>query len=241
MRLVFFVVCLALVLAFVFNRSGDPLPWTTDTAAEESQKRPFAVQLLDGRAGRTDRIELADSRVDSAILSALSPDDQWLQTLILDAGVVDDQGVAAIARLPSLMHLRLRESPLTDEGLRLLGECRSIRILNLPKCAATAEGIRALSALPKLRNLRVGGPHFGADAAEAIASLLTLRQVHLIGIPIDDAGLRQIASLPKLQSLYVDDGNVSQAGWDWLLETSPGLHIHVNQQHIDREQKEHLP
>ncbi|MEL6106072.1 MAG: hypothetical protein AAFU85_08550 [Planctomycetota bacterium] len=240
MRVFFFVAGVVLALAFAFKRSSDVQP-ASDPPELLSVERSFAEQLADGRAGRTDRIELVDTQLDAASVSALSADDDWLETLILDAGVVADEGAATIATLPSLIHLRLRESPLTDEGLRLLGECRSIRILNLPQCAATSEGIRALSKLPSLRSLRLGGPRFDADAAQAIAALVSLRQIHLIGVPIDDAGLRAIANLPKLQSLYVDDGKVSEAGWDWLLDTYPGLHIHVNQQHIDREQKEHAP
>ncbi|MEO1525835.1 MAG: hypothetical protein AAFX06_10385 [Planctomycetota bacterium] len=212
---------------------------TADTESPSVEESGFEEQLTVGRLGAADRIEIARSTIRDEDLDALSVDDVWLETLIVDSGVVGDRGAAAIVRLPSLIHLRLRESPLTDDGMRLLATCESLRVLNLPQCGATAEGVRALSELPKLRNLRIGGTALGRDTAAALASIKTLRQIHLIGVPIDDEGLKLVANLPNLESLYVDDGSVSPAGWDWLFETYPDLHVHVNQQHLDRQQDHH--
>ncbi|QDV42924.1 Leucine Rich repeats (2 copies) [Stieleria neptunia] len=199
----------------------------------------FADQLARGRSGDADRIELSQTPIDDRALEELTDADEWLEVLQLDAGVVNDAGLESIAALPQLWHLRLRHSPVTDRGLKTIARCRSIQILNLPHCDATAVGVAELAALPELRNLRLGGVHLGADTAASVAGVESLRNVHLIGVPIDDQGLRQIASLPKLRSLYLDDSAVTQSGWDWLFETHPGLHVHVNQKHLDRVNQDH--
>ncbi|MCS7468250.1 hypothetical protein NZK35_16485 [Stieleria sp. ICT_E10.1] len=199
----------------------------------------FAGQLARGRSGQSDRIELSQTPIDDSQLKAFTSGDDWLEVLQLDAGVIGDEGIESIAALTQLWHLRLRNSPVTDRGLKTIARCPSIQILNLPHCDATADGVAELAALPDLRNLRLGGARLGSDTAASVAGIKSLRNVHLIGVPIDDQGLRQIASLPKLQSLYLDDSAVTQSGWDWLFETHPRLHVHVNQQHLDRVNQNH--
>ena len=194
----------------------------------------LASQIAAGRAGGRASIELFRTKVTDEEIELLSPDDRWLETLLLDAGELTDRAMATIAELPSLTHLRLRNSPITDAGFRELAGCESIRILNVPQCQATAEGIAALGSLPSLTHLRLGGDGLEADTAASVASIETLKQIHLIGIPIDDEGLRQIAGLPRLESLYVDDSKVTPEGWEWLFETHPEVHVHVNQRHLDR-------
>jgi hypothetical protein len=210
----------------------------TKELAPESEAT-IAQQITLGRAGQLDRIELLETGADDAMLEMLTAEDDWLDALVLDEGVISDRGVDAIARLPNLFHLRLRNSPISDQGLERLSACESIQILNLPQCQATADGIASLAVLPDLRNLRLGGNQLTSATAKSIAMIKSLRNVHLISVPIDDEGLRQIASLPKLQSLYLDDSDVTSAGWDWLFEKHPDLHLHVNQQHVDRDHSDH--
>ena len=218
--------------------SGDGQPGSVAAPAQHPELS-FPDQLALGRSGQSEQIELLHNPVEDATLELLSADDDWLGTLILDAGTITDRGAQSIAQLPQLWHLRLRQSPLTDLGLGRIADCRSIQILNLPQCDASAQGVAKLAELSQLHNLRLGGPNLGAETADAIASIQSLRNIHLIGVPINDEGLRQIASLPKLQSLYLDDSAVSPQGWDWLFETHPDLHVHVNQKHLDRDPQDH--
>lgn len=200
---------------------------------------PFEDQLARGRRGEGTRINVAKQVVTDAMLSALTPEDTWLKWVYLDAGMVSDEGIASIAQLSSLTHLRLRNSPISDLGIEHLLNCPSLQVLNLPQCDVTAEGIARLAKLPNLWSLRLGGDRLDANVASSLSQLRGLRSVHLIGVPIDDAGIRLIAALPTLESLYIDDSNVSQAGWEWLFESHPDLHVHVNQQHLDRDPSGH--
>ena len=213
----------------------DDHPLVYETFEEPTLK----TLVANGRAGKTDTLLLERRKVDDSKIKVLSEDDDWIKTLQFDAGVISDSGVAVIATLPSLRHLRLRHSPVTDAGLKRLSRCRSLQILNLPHCQATAQGIAELASLPSMINLRLGGNTLGPETAQAISSIKTLRHLHLIGVPIDDQGLEQIALLPELESLYVDDAEVSSEGWDWLFENHSELHVHVNQNHLDRDPGNH--
>ncbi|EMB13932.1 leucine-rich repeat domain-containing protein [Rhodopirellula europaea] len=162
-----------------------------------------------------------------------------LDTVLIDEGVITDEGIATIAKIPELRHLRLRLSPITDEGLKPLLERKSIWFLNLPHSRLTEKGIRSLSALPKLRQLRVGSTLLGNDIGRALLEVKSLRGLHLIGVPLSDEGLKVIVQLPHLESLYLDDAAITESGWDWLFQNHPQLHVHINQRHHDRDPQHH--
>jgi hypothetical protein len=61
----------------------------------------------------------------------------------------------------------------------------------------------------------------------------------LINVPIDDQGLAAFYDTQNLQSLYLDDTDVTDAGLVKLLERLPNLHLHINQNHIDRDPNKH--
>lgn len=233
------VYCIVVLVAGVITGCGGSEQIAGDLATPSESEPAISQQISAGRSGKRDRIELLETVADDTMLEPLSDQDDWVGVLILDKGVVTDAGIDSIARLPKLWHLRLRESPITDQGLQQIAQCSSIQILNLPQCDASAAGIAELAELPDLRNIRIGGSKLGASTAKSLSLIKSLRSVHLIGVPVDDQGLRQIVSLPKLQSLYLDDCAVSPSGWDWLLETYPDLHLHVNQRHLDRDHGHH--
>lgn len=195
---------------------------------------PFAAQVQAVREGRADRIEAIEK---------LSPAD-WeslrglpgLRVLLLQRGVADDAEAEILATLPDLGRLVLRQSPLSDAGVAALARCRSLADLNLPQATCTAAGIASLAELPKLKNLRLGGPNLAGPAvARAIATFPVLESLHLIDIAIGDEGLDALADLKTLGNLYLDGAGVSDAAWERYFEARPGVHVHVDQSHHDRD------
>ena len=77
------------------------------------------------------------------------------------------------------------------------------------------------------------------DLSRAVATLSPLRVVHLINVPVTDEGLKELSKLPHLESLYLDGPRVTEAGWEWLFENHPELHVHINQRHHDRDPRHH--
>ncbi|MGI9472420.1 MAG: hypothetical protein ACR2NZ_12845 [Rubripirellula sp.] len=190
------------------------------------------------RQGRSDKFH-ANFEVDDALVLTRLGEMDWIETLILDQGSVGDRSAEVIATLPNLQHLRLRLSPIGDEGLRDLSNCKTLWYLNLPHSVCTTKGVESLASLPKLRQLRLGSKYLGNDVTRAIATVPSLRGVHLIGIPVTDEGLKTLAAMPHLESLYLDDSAVTEAGWEWLFREHPHMHVHVNQSHHDRDPKAH--
>lgn len=167
----------------------------------------------------------------------------WLETLIIDKGILTDRSIERLPSFKNLRHLRLRLSPITDEGMKSISNVKSLWYLNLPHAKCSSKGVAYLQALPSLRQLRLGSSELSNGVAEQIATLHSLRSLHLIGVPIDDDGLKLIAALPNLQSLYLDDSKVTEDGWEWLFNKASHLHVHVNQNHHDRDAQshDHLP
>ncbi|MEX0689202.1 MAG: hypothetical protein WD072_11110 [Pirellulales bacterium] len=219
----------ALVAAVSLGCSGPPPK--PDGSREPP---PFAEQVRAVRAGRADRIEAADP---------LGPDD-WeslcglagLRVLVLERGVAGDDEAEILATLPDVERLVLRRSPLSDAGLAALAACQSLEDLNVPQAACTAAGIERLSTLANLKSLRLGGPKLaGPEVARALAPLPGLRSLHLIDVAIGDEGLDALAELSMLRNLYLDGAGVSDAAWGRYFERHPGVHVHVDQAHHDRD------
>ena len=206
----------------------------TDSATDAKATPPFADQLRAVREGESDRIEVAvpPGPGDWESLRGLA----GLRVVVLGRGVAGDTEAAILATLPDLERLVLRQSPLADTGFAALAGCRSLRDLNVPQAACTSAGIERLAALPTLKSLRLGGSNLkGPDVARAIATLPGLTSLHLIDVAIGDDGLDALAKAQTLQNLYLDGAGVSDAAWKRYFEARPGVHVHVDQAHHDRD------
>ncbi len=183
-------------------------------------------------------LEIVDTEIDDSTFNQIL-ELPWLETLIVDEGVLTDLSAEKLKSFERLRHLRLRMSPISDEGMMHISQIESLWYLNIPHAQCSEVGVSYLQKLPALRQLRLSSPDLGNAVANEIAAITTLRSLHLIGVPITDQGLRVIATLPNLQSLYLDDSMVSEDGWEWLFEEAPHLHVHVNQKHHDRDVDSH--
>lgn len=225
---VFCAVCATAVLGC--NRRSSP------DRAQAEPERPWHEQLASVRAGTSDEIRLEHTPVSSAELAELTGL-TGLHTLILDAGVVRDEDAPTIAALSGLEHLRLRESPLSDRGLAQLaqGQLDSLIILNLPQATPTAAGLEQLAKLPHVRQLRIGGRQIDDEAVAVLAKWPELTSLHLIGPGITEKSLQTIAGMPELISFYLDDCELSDSAWEEFFRARPGLHVHIDQAHHDRD------
>lgn len=213
-------------------------PPSAPTGGERPEARAaFADQLAAIRAGRGARLVVTEP-----------PDPQaWeslrgfagLREVVVERGA-DDQAAAILATLPDLERLVLRRSPLSDAGFAALAGCPRLRDLNVPQAGCTAAGVRSLASLGSLRSLRLGGPRLaGAEVGEAVAGLSGLRSLHLIDVPLGDGGLAALQGLEGLWNLYLDGAGVSDEAWVEYFRVRPGVHVHVDQAHHDRDPGRH--
>lgn len=216
---------------------GKSLEFAESEFAESSE---FDRQLAALRAGESSRIYLVSEPLTADGVKQLAGESQLLD-LLLDAGGPSDADLAIIGKLANLEHLRIRKSQISDAGIESLCDAShsQLQILNLPQARITAVGIRHLSRLQKLTNLRLGGKQIDDAAASAVAQLPKLKSLHLIGPSLTAAGLGELAGAPHLASLYIDDCELPDAAWEQLFAAKPDLHVHIDQQHHDRDPKHH--
>ncbi len=217
-------------------RQNSPLR-TAATDADAEWQIQFDAIL----AGKQDLLLLEDQPITPQQLGQLAELEGSLEQLLIDAGGVDADSLPAILVLKGLTHLRLRECPLADSSFEQLAASGldRLRILNVPQSRITARGIASLAALPKLVQLRLGGKQIDDAAVAEIARLPELRSLHLIGPSLSDAALSKLAQAPKLSSFYLDDCQLSDQAWQQLFDAKPRLHVHIDQQHHDRDPHKH--
>jgi hypothetical protein len=208
-----------------------------DPIANSNWQSQFTAIL----SGADDTLLIADHAITADQLAQLVQLNGPLEQLLIEAGGVDDDSLSDILAVKSLVHLRLRECPLGDRGFEKLGESEldRLRILNVPQTQVTSRGLASLAALPSLVQLRLGGPQLDDAAVAEIAKLPGLRSLHLIGPNLTDAALVELAKAPLLSSFYLDDCPLSDSAWEQLFAAKPTLHVHVDQQHHDRDPHQH--
>jgi hypothetical protein len=224
-----FIVLSPIILSLLF------LPGCSPPA--ETAESSLAEQLTAIRNGSTDIVLVETTPLTDQDLTLIR-DVPGLRVLQLDQAdnKLTDAGMAEIAKLTQLEHLRIRGGSIGDDGLKEICEMPNLKILNLPQGKFTDAGLAQLKALPKLQMLRIGSPNVTDSGIAAFKEFPSLRQVHLIEIPITDRGLADLASIPKLESLYLDGAHVSDAAVEELFKNRPDdLHVHFNQAHHDRD------
>lgn len=196
----------------------------------------FAEQAERVRSGESQTIRLTMSTITADDLKKLG-EFANLQELLLDTGGINDESIAILNNLAALEHLRIRESRLTDAGISTLDprKLANLKILNLPQAELTAASIDHLASFPTLIQLRLGGGGLDDSAAAALTKLPALRSLHVIGPGFTDAALESLAGVPKLASLYIDDCHLSDEAWKRLFKAKPTMHVHIDQQHHDRD------
>ena len=127
-------------------------------------------------------------------------------------------GVAKLAAL------KLRQCPVTDEGLRHLSIWSSyLRQLTLDWCkGVTGAGLEDLATLTHLTELGLGRTGVTDDGLVNLAGLPDLRDLDLSYTGVTDAGLPHLAEIPGLGALNLGGTGITDAGLPHLAEI-PGL------------------
>ncbi len=215
------------------EREKGPTPNSTTV-----QTISFEMALADVLSGKTARL-LVETPVGSSELIQINQASN-LRELLLDGGVVSDQDLIERLTSLSLIHLRLRHSPITDLGLKHIVDTQpKLKILNLPHAKVTNKGLESLSDLSNLTHLRLGGRTIDDLAVQAISHSNSLESLHLIGPNLTDESLEFLANMKELSSLYIDDCRLSDSAWEKLFRKRPRMHVHVDQAHHDRDPNLH--
>ncbi len=219
--------------------SVDPAHSSAETpTAARSNEEAFAAALNQlvssgGDLIRLDHFFATDDHVE--VLANV----ERLRVIRIDGGKLTPAAGRRLAEMPHLEQLHLRNVEFDDAFVQEVSQSRTLWLLNLAAANVSPAAVAQLAQMPQLRQLRLAIPGGDNSYAAAVASIQTLQSVHLIGIAITDEGLQELAQLPALQSLYLDDTDITDEGWVWLFEHRPGLHVHIDQKHHDRDPQRH--
>lgn len=202
---------------------------------QPSPREPTIRELIErARRGKATEFAVADESIgdeELALLGELSE----LEHLAIENFQGTMVGLETIAQLPNLERLQLRGGDLGDDVMAAIARCANLKNLNLPDARFSDAGLGELKSLRRLELLRFHTPNVTDDGLAQIAEMESLRFLHLIGVPITDQGLPHLESMQQLESLYIDDARVTDEGLERLFKALPGLHLHINQQHHDRD------
>lgn len=235
------IVCLALLTSSLFQ-AGCRENVTSDEPSDEASKQiesedSLATQIQQVRSGQSDAIILRHKPLcddDFAKLADLKP----LRRLEIEECRVTHVGVQYLTNLPKLEHLKLRGG-IGDEELQQLAKISTLRFLNLPLAQFSDIGLAKIGQLSKLELLRFGSPKVSDAGIESLKQIISLRFLHLIDVPITDAALQHISQMKNLESFYLDGSHATDDAIGKLVLARPDLHLHINQQHHDRDPQKH--
>jgi len=129
-------------------------------------------------------------------------------TVFGKAAGFNDATVSQLLRLKKLESFSSDGAQLTDEGLRTMAGCVSLRSvaffhLSFRMEGFTGEGFAAWSTMPNLEKLTVAGMSMGDAGFAAIAKITTLKELRTWHTYQTEAGNAFITSLPNLSSLML--------------------------------------
>ncbi|MEX2174993.1 MAG: hypothetical protein WD872_11570 [Pirellulaceae bacterium] len=203
----------------------------------------LAAQIAAVERGQSTRIQVETQALSDQDLQQLAKLD-GLEELLIDrpAGQVTAAGLSHLTGLPHLSHLRIRGGGVDDAALAEIAKLPGLRILNVPRGEFTDAGLRQLKPLTELQQLRFGSSQVTDAGIQAVGELPAIKQLHLIDVPFTDQGLASIAEIEQLESLYIDGTPLSDAAWSEFFRTREKLgrvHVHLDQQHHDRDPHQH--
>jgi len=189
-------------------------------------RTPGKVELAEGQElglAKTDPGTLADgtlvmlnpaSKIGNDELAQLVRDFAGVNLTFLDLADtnVTDDGLAHLADVPGLKHLRAYRDGLTDAGLEHLTACRDLTELRIGlNTGVTDAGVERLAKFTNLTELDLGGTSITDAGMVHLAELTALRLLWLVGTAVTDAGLGNLEGLTNLNEL-----GLSGVGWTSL-------------------------
>lgn len=146
-----------------------------------------------------------------------------LVKLDLTATDIENEGLAAIARIASLRDLRISYGRYTDKAITALAGLRGLERLEMVRTRLTDEGLKALTGLTKLRVLRLD---YTKTSDKGLAWLPpSLEELTLDTADVSDEGIETLAKFQHLRLLNLYHTTVTEKGFERLQAALPDCRI----------------
>jgi len=145
----------------------------------------------------------------------------------------DEQVELLVASELPLASVDLRDCPISDTGLTLLGGLRSLKALKLSgksgSTIVTDAGFTAFEKHPTLKALAADGLWIGSAAITSLVSVPTLEELYLADTLVDDGALAMIASLPNIKKLRLARSQISDDGLAALADSKTLVELDLSE------------
>lgn len=166
-----------------------------------SLRLPHSVHLDDARLGKMKRL------VSLRSLPAF------------DVSVTND-GRGTLRGHDKLVHLSLRGTQVTNEGLEVLSSLTELRSLDLSETSVSDDGLKYVVQLPSLESIQLRGTLVTDKGVRMLSSCRELARVDLSETAMGDVCLESMAGLPSLRHLDLRKTAVSDHGMTFLSKAS---------------------
>lgn len=102
----------------------------------------------------------------------------YLQSLRIDRAELNDENIAAIARMSNLKELSMTYTKIGDDGLREVTRLPKLEKLHLTGVPVTDKGVALLASMPAVNELFIRWTMITNDGAERLQALLPNCRVH---------------------------------------------------------------
>ncbi len=154
---------------------------------------------------RLDFVPFEDSHV--AKLSPLKK----LSTIWFLHTAITNKSLRQLATMPSLQHLVLKKTDITDGGLVHLSDLKDLRTLLLPS-EITDNGLEELAKLERLLHLDISNTKVTDKGLEFVGGMSNLQTLCLNDTAVGDNGLKHLSNLSNLRTLYLSGTKVTDKG-----------------------------
>lgn len=136
-----------------------------------------------------------------------------------------DIGLEHLRGTTNLECLILKETQLTDAGLRDFRRMTNLNILDLSGSDVSDAGLEHLQGMTNLEYLDLYNTQVTGTGFRHLLVLKSLRNLGLERTQVGDAGLRDLRGMTNLELVLLNHTQVTEAGVESLQKALPGLRI----------------
>jgi Leucine-rich repeat (LRR) protein/tRNA A-37 threonylcarbamoyl transferase component Bud32 len=163
-----------------------------------------------------------------------------LLVLQLSGSPVSDAGLVHLQKLTNLSVLFLNGTKVTDAGLERLKPLTNLGVLFLESTKVSDAGLIHLKPLARLGELDLGSTQVGDDGMVYLKPLTKLSVLHLYNTRVGDRGLEQLGTQTNLQGLHLSGTQISDVGLEHLKTLTNLLNLDVGDSRIGDDGLVHL-
>ncbi|TWU37855.1 Methicillin resistance mecR1 protein [Novipirellula aureliae] len=174
-----------------------------------------ALSVL-GSLDRLEYLSLYETGLTDAGLAHIASNTR-LKELVLHGNNITDAGLRHLRGMQELRKLSINNTlsvksnmQIGDEGMKHLGQLRSLELLDLQKTDVTSKGLEQLADLPNVKMLLLAGAAIDDAARAPISRMRTLRNLGLRNTKVTDRGLQRLLKEgPPLERLSLQSDNTT--------------------------------